>query len=49
MIYRVLLCRGLLDHRPRGWSRASYRRWQGDAPVQLWQLDIVGDEAGNDD
>jgi hypothetical protein len=49
MTYQVLLCQGLIDRRPQGWSRASYRRWQRDAPVQLWQLDIVGDEARNDD
>ena len=41
-IYRVLLRQGLIDRRPRGRSRASYRRWQRDAPMQLWQLDIVG-------
>jgi transposase InsO family protein len=41
-IYRVLLRQGLIDHSPRGRSRASYRRWQRDAPMQLWQLDIVG-------
>jgi hypothetical protein len=38
----VLLRYGLIDHSPRGRSRASYRRWQRDAPMQLWQLDIVG-------
>jgi hypothetical protein len=47
MIYRVLLRQGLIDRRPRGWSRAAYRRWQRDAPMQLWQLDIVGGEARN--
>ena len=41
-IYRVPLRQGLIDHSPRGRSRASYRRWQRDAPMQLWQLDIVG-------
>jgi len=41
-IYRVLLRQGLIDRTPRGRSRASYRRWQRDAPMQLWQLDIVG-------
>jgi transposase InsO family protein len=41
-IYRVLLRQGLIDHSPRGRRRASYRRWQRDAPMQLWQMDIVG-------
>jgi transposase InsO family protein len=41
-IYRVLLRQGLIDHSPRGRSRSSYRRWQRDTSMQLWQLDIVG-------
>jgi transposase InsO family protein len=41
-IYRVLVRHGLVDRTPRGRSRASYRRWERDAPMQLWQLDIVG-------
>jgi hypothetical protein len=49
MIYQGAALPELIDRRPQGWSRASYRRWQRDAPVQLWQLDIVGDEARNDD
>jgi len=41
-VYRVLVRHGLITPTPRGRSRASYRRWQREAPMQLWQLDIVG-------
>jgi transposase InsO family protein len=41
-VHRILLRHGLIDPTPRGRRRDSYRRWQRDAPMQLWQLDLVG-------
>jgi transposase InsO family protein len=41
-IYRVLVRHGLIDPRPRKRPRDSYRRWEREAPMALWQLDIVG-------
>ncbi|GHJ49028.1 hypothetical protein Cs7R123_63700 [Catellatospora sp. TT07R-123] len=39
-VYRVLLRNGLV--RPElQQHRRRYRRWQRDAPMQLWQLDIM--------
>jgi transposase InsO family protein len=41
-INRILSRHGLLDHRARKRRRESFKRWQRDAPMQLWQMDIVG-------
>jgi transposase InsO family protein len=41
-IYRVLVRRGLVPARKRKRRRQDYKRWQRDAPMQLWQLDITG-------
>ena len=41
-VYRVLVRHGLVDPRPRKRPRESYVRWERDAPMALWQLDIVG-------
>ncbi|WP_230687359.1 IS481 family transposase [Catellatospora vulcania] len=41
-IYRILLRHGLLSPRKRGRRREDFKRWQRDAPMLLWQLDIVG-------
>ena len=41
-IYRALVRRGLIDPRPRKRPRDSYVRWEREAPMALWQLDIVG-------
>jgi transposase InsO family protein len=41
-IYRVLVRQGLIDPRPRKRPRDSYVRWEREAPMALWQLDIVG-------
>src|SRR5215469_16240092 len=41
-VYRVLVRHGLIDPQPRKRPRSSYRRWERDAPMALWQLDIVG-------
>jgi transposase InsO family protein len=40
-IYRVLVRHGLVDAVPRRRRREDYKRWQRDAPMELWQLDIV--------
>jgi transposase InsO family protein len=41
-VNRILSRRGLLEARPRKRRRDSFRRWQRQAPMQLWQIDIVG-------
>ena len=41
-VHRILVRHGLIDPTVRKRRRADYRRWQRDAPMQLWQLDIVG-------
>jgi transposase InsO family protein len=41
-IYRVLVRRGLVPARKRKRRRQDYKRWQREAPMQLWQLDITG-------
>ena len=41
-VYRVLVRHGLIDPRPRKRPRDSYVRWERDAPMALWQIDIVG-------
>ncbi|MGN6172736.1 MAG: IS481 family transposase [Streptosporangiaceae bacterium] len=41
-IYRALVRHGLIDPRPRKRPRDSYVRWEREAPMALWQIDIVG-------
>jgi transposase InsO family protein len=41
-IYRVLVRRGLVPARKRKRRRQDHKRWQRDAPMRLWQLDITG-------
>jgi len=41
-VYRVLLRAGLIEPGSRKRKRADYRRWERPAPMQLWQLDIMG-------
>ena len=41
-VYRVLVRHGLVDPQPRRRPKDSYVRWERDAPMALWQLDIVG-------
>jgi hypothetical protein len=41
-IYRILVRFDLLTVKPRKRKRSEYKRWQRDAPMELWQLDIVG-------
>ncbi|MGW0538107.1 IS481 family transposase [Streptomyces sp. NPDC003032] len=39
-VHRVLSHNGLVSHQDQQHKR-KYRRWQRDAPMQLWQMDIV--------
>jgi transposase InsO family protein len=41
-VYRVLVRHGLIDPQPRKRPKESYRRWERETPMALWQLDIVG-------
>jgi transposase InsO family protein len=41
-VYRVLVRHQLIDPQPRKRPKDSYKRWERDAPMALWQLDIVG-------
>jgi len=41
-INRILSRHGLLEHKTRKRRRESFKRWQRDTPMQLWQMDIVG-------
>jgi transposase InsO family protein len=41
-VYRVLVRHGLIEPGPRKRPKDSYRRWERDEPMALWQLDIVG-------
>ena len=40
-INRVLARHGLLQQRPRKKPRSAFRRFEREAPMQLWQIDIV--------
>ncbi len=41
-VYRILVRHGLIEPRSRRRKRSDYLRWERAAPMQLWQLDIVG-------
>jgi transposase InsO family protein len=41
-IYRILVRHQLIVPGQRRRPRSSYTRWQREAPMQLWQLDIMG-------
>jgi transposase InsO family protein len=41
-VYRILVRHGLIEPRSRRRKRSDYIRWERNAPMQLWQLDIVG-------
>jgi transposase InsO family protein len=40
--YRVLVRHGLIEPGARRRPKSSYRRWERDEPMALWQLDIIG-------
>jgi transposase InsO family protein len=40
-VYRVLVRNGLVEPQKQNHQR-RYRRWQREAPMQLWQMDIMG-------
>lgn len=40
-VHRILVRHGLVAAQQQNHQR-KYRRWQRDAPMQLWQLDIMG-------
>jgi transposase InsO family protein len=41
-VYRVLVRHGLVQARRRKRRRQDYKRWQREAPMELWQLDVTG-------
>ena len=41
-VNRILIRQGLVRQRRRKRPRESYQRWERPAPMQLWQIDIVG-------
>ncbi|MEV4756021.1 IS481 family transposase [Micromonospora sp. NPDC049559] len=41
-VYRILARHGLVEPVKRRRGRKDYRRWQRAAPMELWQMDIVG-------
>jgi transposase InsO family protein len=41
-VYRVLVRHGLIEPQLRKRPRDSYMRWERDAPMALWQMDLVG-------
>jgi transposase InsO family protein len=40
-VYRILVRHGLIEPTKRGRGREDYKRWERDAPMALWQLDIM--------
>jgi transposase InsO family protein len=41
-VYRVLVRHQFVTARPRKKRREDYLRWERPAPMQLWQLDVMG-------
>jgi transposase InsO family protein len=41
-IYRALVRAGVIQARRRRKRKADYRRWERPAPMELWQLDVMG-------
>jgi transposase InsO family protein len=41
-IYRSLLRAGLIQLMPRRWRKEDWKRWERGAPMELWQLDVLG-------
>lgn len=40
-VHRILVCNGLVREQEQRHKR-KYKRWQWEAPMHLWQLDLVG-------
>ena len=41
-VYRALVRHGLVDPVKRRRRRSDYKRWERSAPMQLWQMDVMG-------
>ncbi|MFC4061653.1 IS481 family transposase [Planomonospora corallina] len=41
-LYRILVRNALITPGQRRRARSSYVRWEREAPMQLWQLDVMG-------
>ena len=41
-VYRALVRAGVVAGRPRRRRREDWKRWERAAPMELWQLDVVG-------
>lgn len=41
-VYRALLRAGLIDPRMRDRRSRKWKRWERGAPMELWQMDVVG-------
>jgi transposase InsO family protein len=41
-VHRILRRHGLIEPRSRRRKRSDYIRWEREAPMALWQMDIVG-------
>jgi transposase InsO family protein len=41
-VHRILCRHGLIEARSRQRKRSDYIRWEREAPMALWQMDIVG-------
>jgi transposase InsO family protein len=48
-IYRCLKRHGLIELRRRRKRRDEFRRWERERPMQLWQMDVMGGVALDDD
>jgi transposase InsO family protein len=42
-IYRCLIRHRLIDHKPRRRRLKDYRRWERSRPMELWQMDVMGE------
>jgi transposase InsO family protein len=42
-IYRCLLRHRLIDHKPRRRRAKDYRPWERSRPMELWQMDVMGE------
>lgn len=41
-VYRALLRAGMIDPASRGRRSRKWKRWERGAPMELWQMDVVG-------